>query len=129
MLCVHALWARDLACAKRGTGGWRDGCRAGFVMRLTPCCPSIIFLTQSFNRFSHPIVAQEGVSAEVINLRSIKPLDRDTLFASVKKTHRLAFIEEGWPTCGVGAEVRFALGVVCCAVCFVYGTEVGMRRG
>lgn len=48
---------------------------------------------------------KEGISAEVINLRSIRPLDRDTIIESVKKTGRLVTIEEGWPQCGVGAEI------------------------
>jgi len=46
-----------------------------------------------------------GVSAEIVNLRSLRPLDRDTIVASVKKTGRLVTVEEGWPTCGVGAEL------------------------
>lgn len=46
-----------------------------------------------------------GVSAEVINLRSIRPLDRDTIIQSVKKTNRLVNVEEGWPQCGIGAEI------------------------
>ena len=46
-----------------------------------------------------------GVSVEVINLRTIKPLDRDTIINSVKKTHRLVNVEEGWPQCGIGAEI------------------------
>lgn len=41
----------------------------------------------------------------MINLRSLKPLDRDTIMASVRKTHRVAFVEEGWPTCGIGSEI------------------------
>jgi pyruvate dehydrogenase E1 component beta subunit len=46
-----------------------------------------------------------GVSAEVINLRCLRPLDRDSVVASVKKTGRLVTVEEGWPQCGVGAEL------------------------
>ena len=46
-----------------------------------------------------------GVSVEVINLRTIKPLDRNTIINSVKKTHRLVNVEEGWPQCGIGAEI------------------------
>lgn len=49
--------------------------------------------------------AEHGISAEVINLRSLRPLDRDGIIASVKKTSRLVTVEEGWPTCGVGAEI------------------------
>jgi len=50
-------------------------------------------------------LAKEGVSAEVINLRSIRPLDRDTLVNSVKKTNRIVCCEEGWPQSGIGAEI------------------------
>ena len=46
-----------------------------------------------------------NVSAEVINLRTIKPLDRYTIINSVKKTNRLVSVEEGWPQHGVGAEI------------------------
>ena len=46
-----------------------------------------------------------NVSVEVINLRTIKPLDRNTVINSVKKTHRLVNVEEGWPQCGIGAEI------------------------
>lgn len=50
-------------------------------------------------------LAKEGISAEVINLRSIRPLDRDTIAASIRKTHRLVAVEEGWPQCGVTSEI------------------------
>ena len=46
-----------------------------------------------------------GFSSEVINLRSIKPLDIETIINSVKKTNRVAVIEEGWQQSGVGAEI------------------------
>ncbi|KAF5828329.1 pyruvate dehydrogenase E1 component beta subunit mitochondrial precursor [Dunaliella salina] len=47
----------------------------------------------------------EGISCEVINLRSIKPLDRATILDSVRRTHRMVTVEEGWPQSGVGAEI------------------------
>jgi pyruvate dehydrogenase E1 component beta subunit len=47
----------------------------------------------------------EGVSAEVLDLRSLRPLDEDALVASVQKTHRCVVVHEGWPYGGVGAEV------------------------
>jgi len=50
-------------------------------------------------------LAAEGISAEVINLRSIRPLDIDTIVESAKKTHRVVTVEEGWPQHGVGAEI------------------------
>jgi len=46
-----------------------------------------------------------GVNAEVINLRTLRPLDFDTIRESVKKTHRLVTVETGWPFCGIGAEI------------------------
>lgn len=48
---------------------------------------------------------EHGINAEVINLRSIRPLDRKTIIDSVKKTHRLITVEDGWPQSGVGAEI------------------------
>ena len=51
------------------------------------------------------VLAEQGISAEVINLRSIRPLDRDTIINSVKKTSRLVTVEEGWPQSGLGAEI------------------------
>jgi pyruvate dehydrogenase E1 component beta subunit len=50
-------------------------------------------------------LAAEGIDAEVINLRSLRPLDTETIVQSVKKTNRLVNIEEGWPTCGIGSEI------------------------
>ncbi|XP_042002551.1 pyruvate dehydrogenase E1 component subunit beta-1, mitochondrial-like [Salvia splendens] len=51
------------------------------------------------------ILAKEGINAEVINLRSIRPLDRAAINASVRKTNRLVTVEEGFPQHGVGAEI------------------------
>ena len=48
---------------------------------------------------------KRGLDIEVINLRSIRPLDRDAIIASVKKTNRLMTIEGGWASFGVGAEI------------------------
>jgi len=50
-------------------------------------------------------LAKEGIEAEVIDLRTLRPLDTDTILASVKKTGRAVTVEEGWQQCGVGAEV------------------------
>ena len=52
---------------------------------------------------------EHGISAEVINLRSIRPLDVATIVNSVKKTGRLVTAEEGFPAFGVGAEVATAV--------------------
>ena len=48
---------------------------------------------------------KEGISVEVVDLRSLRPLDEDTIVSSVKKTHRCVVVHEGWPYGGVGAEV------------------------
>lgn len=50
-------------------------------------------------------LAEQGVSAEVINLRTIRPLDIETIAASVKKTSRVVSLEEGWPFAGIGSEI------------------------
>jgi pyruvate dehydrogenase E1 component beta subunit len=50
-------------------------------------------------------LAEEGIDAEVIDLRSLRPLDMDTVLASVKKTNRIVTIEQAWPVCSIGSEV------------------------
>ncbi len=51
------------------------------------------------------MLAGEGVSAEVVDLRTLRPMDAATVIESVKKTNRVVTVEEGWAPCGVGAEV------------------------
>jgi len=50
-------------------------------------------------------LAAKGIEAEVIDLRTIRPMDTETILASVRKTHRIVTVEEGWPQNGVGAEI------------------------
>ncbi|MFZ4125325.1 MAG: pyruvate dehydrogenase complex E1 component subunit beta [Rickettsiales bacterium] len=50
-------------------------------------------------------LAAEGISAEVIDLRTLRPLDKQTIIDSVRKTHRLISVEEGWPVAGIGSEI------------------------
>jgi hypothetical protein len=59
-----------------------------------------------YNLKAAELLEQEGISCEVINLRSLKPIDRDALRASIRKTHRLVAVEEGWPQCGVASGAR-----------------------
>jgi pyruvate dehydrogenase E1 component beta subunit len=54
-------------------------------------------------------LAEQGISAEVINLRSLRPLDTATIVESVKKTSRIVTVEEGWPFAGIGAEVNMQI--------------------
>ncbi|WP_395020139.1 pyruvate dehydrogenase complex E1 component subunit beta [Dongia sp.] len=51
------------------------------------------------------LLAKEGIDAEVIDLRTIRPLDTETIVASVQKTNRLVSVEEGWPFAGIGSEM------------------------
>ena len=55
-------------------------------------------------------LAEQGVDAEVINLRTIRPLDRHTILESVKKTNRIVTCEEGWPFAGIGSEIAALIG-------------------
>ena len=50
-------------------------------------------------------LAKEGIEAELIDLRTLRPLDIDTVVASVTKTNRLVTVEQGWPVCSIGSEV------------------------
>jgi len=50
-------------------------------------------------------LAKEGIEAEVVDLRTLRPLDIDTVVASVKKTNRLVTIEQSWSACSIGSEV------------------------
>jgi pyruvate dehydrogenase E1 component beta subunit len=50
-------------------------------------------------------LAKLGIDAEVINIRTIRPLDTETLVKSVQKTNRIVSIEEGWPFAGIGSEI------------------------
>ncbi|MCI5049948.1 MAG: pyruvate dehydrogenase complex E1 component subunit beta [Rickettsiales bacterium] len=50
-------------------------------------------------------LAKQGIDAEVIDLRTIRPLDKQTIIDSVRKTHRLISVEESWPVAGIGSEI------------------------
>jgi pyruvate dehydrogenase E1 component beta subunit len=58
-------------------------------------------------------LAEQGIRAEVINLRTIRPLDVETIVASVKKTSRVVSVEEGWPFAGIGAEIAMTVTEHC----------------
>lgn len=51
------------------------------------------------------ILAKDGISVEVINLRTLRPLDRNAIINTINKTHRLVCVEEGWPQCGITSEI------------------------
>jgi pyruvate dehydrogenase E1 component beta subunit len=50
-------------------------------------------------------LAKDGIDVEVIDLRTLRPLDMATVLASVKKTNRIVTVEEAWPVCSVGSEI------------------------
>lgn len=69
----------------------------------------------SFNKMMEVVkdaadeLEKEGISAEVIDLRTIRPLDHHTLVESVKKTNRLVVVDESWPFAGVSAEIAYEI--------------------
>ncbi len=76
--------------------------------------------------------AQHEVNAEVVDLRSLRPLDLDTYVASVKKTNRAVVVEEGWPVAGIGAQVvddiqREAFDYLDAPIARVSGLDVPMH--
>jgi pyruvate dehydrogenase E1 component beta subunit len=50
-------------------------------------------------------LAKEGIEAEVIDLRTLRPLDKETVLKSLAKTNRMVVVEEGWPTCSIASEI------------------------
>jgi pyruvate dehydrogenase E1 component beta subunit len=58
-------------------------------------------------------LANEGIEAEVVDVRTLRPLDVDTLAASVNKTGRCVIVEVGWPVAGFGAEVAYQMQKLC----------------
>jgi pyruvate dehydrogenase E1 component beta subunit len=69
------------------------------------------------------MLAAEGIDAEVIDLRTIRPLDVPTIVESVKKTGRCISVEEGWPMAGIGAEIAAVIN----ENCFDYMDAPAMR--
>lgn len=58
-------------------------------------------------------LARAGIDAEVLDLRSLRPLDEEALFGSVRKTHRCVVIEESWPVASVGSHVAYLVSREC----------------
>ena len=54
-------------------------------------------------------LAEQGIEAEVIDLRTVRPIDYDTIIESVKKTHRLVVLEESWPLGSIATEIAFKI--------------------
>jgi pyruvate dehydrogenase E1 component beta subunit len=58
-------------------------------------------------------LAKDGIEAEVIDLRTLRPLDLETIYASVRKTNRIVAVQEGWPVCSVGSEICASVAIDC----------------
>jgi pyruvate dehydrogenase E1 component beta subunit len=67
-------------------------------------------MARTAERAAETLAAEHGVQAEVIDPRTLRPLDLDTILASVGKTNRCVIVEEGWPHGGVGANLAALIG-------------------
>jgi pyruvate dehydrogenase E1 component beta subunit len=74
--------------------------REGSDVTIVSYSRSMVYALEAAKR-----LAEEGIEAEVIDLRTLRPLDIDTVLASVRKTNRIVTVEEGWPICSIGSEI------------------------
>lgn len=81
--------------------GQADIKRAGKDVTILTYSRSVLTALKAAEKMAE----DEGIDAEVIDLRTIRPLDMDTILTSVRKTNRAVFVEENWPYCGLGAGV------------------------
>ena len=59
------------------------------------------------------VLAKEGIEAEVIDLRTLRPLDMETIYKSIRKTNRIVTVEEAWPVCSLGSEICAQAAIHC----------------
>jgi pyruvate dehydrogenase E1 component beta subunit len=74
--------------------------REGADVTIVSYSRGMVYALEAANR-----LAEEGIEAEVIDLRTLRPLDLEAVIASVRKTNRIVTVEEGWPICSVGSEI------------------------
>jgi pyruvate dehydrogenase E1 component beta subunit len=74
--------------------------RAGDDVTIVSFARGMVYALDAAER-----LAKEGIEAEVIDLRTLRPLDLETVLASVRKTNRIVTVEEAWPVCSVGSEI------------------------
>jgi len=88
-----------------------DGDAVVELGKATIARPGTDVTIAAYSRMTHvaleaaAVLEKDGISAEVVDLRSLRPLDEGTLVASVERTHRMVVVHEGWPYGGVGAEI------------------------
>lgn len=75
-------------------------CREGTDVTITAFSITVGYALEAAEK-----LAAEGIKAEVIDLRTLRPLDTETIINSLKKTNRIVSVEEGWPWAGVGSEI------------------------
>jgi pyruvate dehydrogenase E1 component beta subunit len=78
--------------------------RAGRDVTLVAHSISVGFIMEAAE-----VLAKEGIEAELIDLRTLRPLDIDTIVESVKNTNRIVTVEQGWPVCSIGSEISAAI--------------------
>ena len=78
--------------------------RAGSDLTIVSFGIGMKYATEAAER-----LAEEGISAEVIDLRTLRPMDTDTVVRSVMKTNRCITVEEGWPVCSIGSQISSVL--------------------
>jgi pyruvate dehydrogenase E1 component beta subunit len=80
--------------------------RSGRHVTIVSFSRGMVYTLDAANR-----LAEEGIEAEVVDLRTLRPLDLETVLASVRKTNRLVAVEEGWPVCSVASEICAAVAL------------------
>lgn len=93
-----------------------DGDAAGEIGRAAVTRPGTDITLVAYSRMAHvalqvaeKLASEEGISAEVVDLRSLRPLDRPTIIESVRKTSCAVVLEDDWLTYGIGAEVAASI--------------------
>jgi len=82
--------------------------RSGTAVTIVSFARGVIYALDAAEK-----LAREGIEAEVIDLRSLRPIDWETVFASIRKTNRLVTVEEAWPVCSVGSEICAQAAMQC----------------
>lgn len=88
--------------------GLADVKRKGADVTLISFSKPVLMLLQAAEE-----LANQGIDAEVVDLRSLRPLDEETVYASVRKTNRAVVVDEGWPFCSVGSWVQSLIAKNC----------------
>ncbi|MFM8415298.1 MAG: alpha-ketoacid dehydrogenase subunit beta [Planctomycetota bacterium] len=108
IICEHAqLYPQEgpLEQGPEGFDAWHAACRrSGDDVTLVTSGGSLPKCLAATDE-----LAAEGIAGEVFDLRCLRPLDLDPVVASVRKTRRLAIVDEGWRTCGLAAEIAAAV--------------------